>query len=202
MFAELILNRNIRACDICKLHAEKGPGFGNPNALLLLVAQNPGSSFPDWNKDHVPFGMQAWGERKLIDSSLILKETLEDVGIRREDLYITNAMKCLGKPERKYIENCSHWLEAELIELQHVKLVVALGRAAGDRLGVHDPYDLRYYKSQVEWGRHWIVGYVAHPAAPLYPGGISREEYVKQWVFIEGVLKRLEMEQTTSRRIP
>jgi uracil-DNA glycosylase family 4 len=189
----LELNQTIAKCDICHLKAKKGLGVGNPEARILLVAQNPGTT-TERNPDLVPFDYHLWwstrGEKEW-RSGAVLTKMLLDVGINLNDLYITNAMKCQGKVESTYILNCSDWLEGELLHLKRLRLIVAMGGPAGVRLGIRRPGSLDMYRSLLKPDLSWVLGMVAHPAAPLYSGGISMNEYRHQWEFIAAVVRRL-----------
>ena len=71
----------------------------------------------------------------------LLARALDDAGIRREDVYVTNAVKHFkweprGKrrihktPVQREIDACSQWLNAEIESIQP-KLIVCLGATAG-----------------------------------------------------------------------
>jgi uracil-DNA glycosylase family 4 len=94
----------------------------NPNADVMIVGQNPGA-------DEVGVGEPFVGV-----SGKVFEEALgRIVGLTRNDLYITNAIKCYTKENRKpiqsEIENCRTFLDLEL-ELVKPKVVVAIGSLA------------------------------------------------------------------------
>ena len=187
---ELSMNSVVKRCDHCALHAHKGLGIGNPDAPMLLLAQNPGAIHPT-NVERIPFALQLWESRKTTKGSDVLREMMEGQGFWLDDFYVTNAMKCEGKVLSTYIENCSDWLEAELVNLTNLRLIVAMGNWAGQRINLTRPFTIQWYTSRLEEERRWTVVYVNHPAAVLYPDGISRRDYEKQWAFVRAVFNRL-----------
>jgi hypothetical protein len=74
-------------------------------------------------------------------------------------------------------------------------MIVALGRIAGQRIGLIEPFRVKWYHSRLvdetKSQARWISTYVNHPAAPLYPDGISRYAYENQWAFVRAVYRRL-----------
>lgn len=189
--ASLSLNSTIKACDHCLLRAAKGLGVGNPQASMLLLAQNPGTARPDENAGRIPFELHLWESRRTTRSSEVLRETMLDVGFRLEDFYVTNTMKCEGKVQDRYVENCADWLEGELLNLRQLKLIVALGQIAGKRIGNERTFKLTYYMSRIDEQVQWVTAYVNHPAATLYPDGVSKANYRDQWRFVYAVYDRM-----------
>jgi len=105
-------------------------GAGNPEADLVFVGEAPGE-----NEDArgVPFVGRAG---KLLD------ETLEENGLSREDVWITNIVKCrptamsesdrlANRPPRVgEIRNCQRWLDAELSVISPAVIVCLGGPSA------------------------------------------------------------------------
>ncbi|HEY5989435.1 MAG TPA: UdgX family uracil-DNA binding protein [Streptosporangiaceae bacterium] len=120
------------SCTRCELYRRATAtvfGEGRSQARLVLVGEQPGDAE---DKQGHPFVGPAG---KLLDRAL------QDSGIRREDAYVTNAVKHFkweprGKrrihqrPNGSEIKACRHWLEAEL-EVIDPRVVVALGATAG-----------------------------------------------------------------------
>lgn len=186
----LSLNTTIAQCDQCQLHAPKGLGVGNPQARVLLLAQNPGKP-TERNTALVPFDMHLWAENRQWKSGGVLKLMLDEQQIPADDLYITNAMKCQGQTHQQYIDKCADWLEGELLNLPRLQLIVALGEVAARRVECRDTFRLSWYTSQLDAPTRWWATMVSHPAAPLYPDGISMAKYRDQWKFVGGIYRRL-----------
>ena len=105
---EAILQKVIicKNCDLCKTRKNSVPGAGNQNADIVFVGEAPGKSEDLRGK---PFVGTA-GKK--------LDEALENSGLTRDQVYITNIVKC--RPPKNRIPNekekimCSDYLENEL----------------------------------------------------------------------------------------
>ncbi len=107
-------------------------GEGPPDARIVMVGEQPGDQEDIQGRPFVgPAG-------KLLDRAL------EDAGIDRSTVYVTNAVKHFKfeprgkkrihkKPETPEVEACKWWLERELLAVKP-ELVVALGGTAGQAL--------------------------------------------------------------------
>ena len=110
------------------------PGFGDPNARVLVLGLAPGAH-----------GSNRTGRMFTGDSSgyffyRVLHQTgfanlgvaaRRDDGLKLKDLYITAAVRCAppqNKPTPQEITNCSDFLDRELALLKRVRIVVPLGR--------------------------------------------------------------------------
>ncbi len=120
-----------QACTRCRLyqHATQAVfGEGPADAAMMLVGEQPGDQEDLTGKPFVgPAGH-------------VLDRGLEDAGIDRTRVYITNAVKHFKneprgkrrihkKPDSSEIDACRWWLEQE-IEIVQPKIVVALGASA------------------------------------------------------------------------
>jgi uracil-DNA glycosylase family 4 len=112
----------VRACERCRLAAGRTqavPGEGDPDTEVVFVGEGPGQ-----NEDRLgrPF-VGAAGE--------LLEQLLGAVGWRREEVFITNVVKCRPPqnrdPEPDEIAACRPFLERQLAVLDPA-LVVTLGR--------------------------------------------------------------------------
>ena len=115
------LNKRIKECRKCRLSETRMNaicGEGNLNAKIMLIAQAPGEKEDREGKMFVgPSG-------KVID------ELLNEAGIKRDEIYMTNLIKCIlpknRKPKQDEIEACSHYLNEE-IKLINPKILAPLG---------------------------------------------------------------------------
>ena len=110
------------------------PGFGDPNARLLLVGLAPGAHGS--NRTGRAFTGDASGEwlyGALYEhgwSNLPVSRSRDD-GLILTDCYITAAARCAppdNRPTREELGRCRPYLEAELALLRSVRVVLALGR--------------------------------------------------------------------------
>lgn len=105
-------------CPLCEGRKNVVFGEGNPHASVMFVGEGPGEVEDTTGRPFVgPAGQK-------------LDEVLSSVGIRREDVYITNIVKCRPPdnrvPSRAEMEVCAPYLEAQ-IALINPSLIVALG---------------------------------------------------------------------------
>lgn len=119
-------------CDLYRNATQTVFGGGPGNARLLLVGEQPGDQE---DKAGAPFVGPA---------GRILEKALADVGLSRDDVYVTNAVKhfkwtAKGKrrihqrPSAREVAACHQWLEGELAAVDPA-VIVALGASAGQAL--------------------------------------------------------------------
>jgi len=115
-------------CTRCKLAPTRTQvvfGVGNPNAELMFVGEAPGR---DEDIQGVPFVGRA-GQK--------LTQIIEAIGLKREDVYIANVIKCRPpqnrNPEPDEIETCEPFLFQQ-IDLIKPKVIVTLGKFAAQCL--------------------------------------------------------------------
>lgn len=116
------------------------PGFGDPNAWLLLVGLAP--SPHGGNRTGRIFTGDETGKflmHCLYLSGLANQPTSQfaDDGLKLKGCYMTAAVKCvppLHKPAPVEIRNCSGYLYNEIYHLKNLKSILALGRLAFDAI--------------------------------------------------------------------
>jgi len=114
------------------------PGFGNPNARVLIMGLAPGAHGS--NRTGRPFTGDASGNFMypvLYETGFANQPTATDRndGLSLHDLYITAAVRCAppdNKPLPEELKNCSDFLDREMAGLKNVKVIVALGRIGFD----------------------------------------------------------------------
>src|SRR6266699_5522038 len=123
---------NCTACHLYQRATQTVFGEGPKKATIMLVGEQPGDYEDVAGKPFVgPAGK-------------ILARALEEAGINRDEVYVTNAVKHFKweprgkrrihqKPSSRDIAACRPWLEAEL-RLVEPKLVVCLGSTAGQTI--------------------------------------------------------------------
>lgn len=115
------LAAEVRVCPLCRLAETRTnavPGEGNPRASLMFVGEGPGE-----NEDRQ-------GRPFIGAAGQFLNELLAAAGIAREDVFITNIVKCRPPGNRDplpdEVEACNDYLMAQ-IALVDPKFVVTLG---------------------------------------------------------------------------
>lgn len=112
----------VAVCTRCPLHRGRTkavPGEGSPNADIMFIGEGPG-----YHEDRQ-------GRPFVGASGSFLTEMLEGIGLRREDVFIANVVKCRPPgnrdPEPHEIQACSAYLDRQ-IALIDPKVIVTLGR--------------------------------------------------------------------------
>jgi DNA polymerase len=156
----------VRVCRNCKLHASRKlavPGEGPAGAELMFIGEGPG--FHE-NEQGRPF-VGAAGS--------FLEELLGSIGMRREQVYITNIVKCRPPgnrdPQPQEIEACSAYLERQ-IRVINPKVVVTLGRHSMARFIPNARISAIHGRAQRVGGRTVVAMY--HPAAALHQPSLRR----------------------------
>ena len=116
-------------CTRCKLHRlgrrQIVFGVGNPSADLMFVGEAPGA---DEDIQGVPFVGRA---------GQLLTKIIEAIGLKREDVYIANVIKCRPpenrNPDPDEVEICEQFLFQQIDRIQP-KVIVALGTFAAKAL--------------------------------------------------------------------
>src|SRR3954467_2274184 len=117
------------ACTRCKLHtlgrSQVVFGVGNPDADLMFVGEAPGA---DEDIQGEPFVGRA---------GQLLTKIIEAIGMRREDVYIANVIKCRPpgnrNPEPDEVEQCEPFLFSQIDAIKP-KVIIALGSFAARAL--------------------------------------------------------------------
>lgn len=114
------------------------PGFGDPNAAVLVLGLAPGAHGS--NRTGRPFTGDASGNFMypvLYETGFANQSTAtaREDGLTLTNLYITAAARCAppdNKPLPEELANCAPYLERELQGLKNLKVIVALGRIGFD----------------------------------------------------------------------
>ena len=144
-------------CDLCKTRKNSVPGAGNQNADIVFVGEAPGKSEDLRGK---PFVGTA-GKK--------LDEALENSGLTRDQVYITNIVKC--RPPKNRIPNdkekimCSDYLENEL-SIINPKIICLMGNTAYGSILNGKCVSKNHGKVVRKDKRMYFISY--HPAAIIY----------------------------------
>jgi len=118
------IRQDLGDCRRCKLAPTRKTivfGEGNPHAELVFIGEGPGA---DEDEQGLPFVGRA---------GKLLNRMMETVGLKREDVYICNVVKCRPPmnrtPEKDEIDACSPFLYRQ-IEAIKPRLVCCLGAPA------------------------------------------------------------------------
>lgn len=122
------LEQAVRSCALCSLHASRTQsvlGAGNKSADLFIIGEAPGSE------------EDLQGEPFVGSAGQLLTAMLKAIDLNREDVYITNILKCRPTndrdPEPSEILSCNPYLQRQ-ISLIKPKVIFAVGRVAAQAL--------------------------------------------------------------------
>src|SRR6201993_882932 len=184
-----------RAYRDCEYWGKPVPGFGDPNARVVVLGLAPGAHGS--NRTGRPFTGDASGKFMypvLHDTGFASQPTATDRndGMKLKDLYITAAVRCAppaNKPTPQELAECSIFLDRELNGLEKVRVVVALGKIGFDaylnylkRRGLlpsRKPYLFKHGAHyQMPDGKVLLASY--HPSNQnTATGKLTREMFVK-----------------------
>jgi DNA polymerase len=152
--------RAVHDCTRCPLHQGRiraVPGEGPPDAQIMFIGEGPG------------FNEDKQGRPFVGAAGKFLEELLNGIGYKREDVFITNVVKCRPPnnrdPEADELAACKGYLDRQ-IELIDPKVIVTLGRFSMYRYfpGV----SITKIHGQAERVGHRLIVPMFHPAAALH----------------------------------
>src|SRR5258706_9311866 len=163
------IRSNAKRCRDCPLWANATQtvfGAGDPHARVMLVGEQPGD---EEDRKGLPFVGPA---------GRLLDRALEEAGVDREHLYVTNAVKHFkweprGKrrlhktPAQREIDACHQWLEREVAAIRP-QVIVCLGATAAKAvIG-------RHFKVSKQRGQLVPSPLAPHVFATFHPSALLR----------------------------
>ncbi len=116
------IGAEVRACRMCKLCQTRTvgvPGEGSPSAEIMFIGEGPG------------FHEDQQGRPFVGAAGQLLTEMLRGIGLRREDVFITNVVRCRPPGNRDPLPDelsaCDTYTQRQIAVLDP-KLIVTLGR--------------------------------------------------------------------------
>jgi uracil-DNA glycosylase len=162
--------REASTCTRCRLSGGRTQvvyGVGSPSADLMFIGEGPG------------FHEDKQGEPFVGAAGQLLNKMLGEIGLRREDVYIGNVVKCRPPGNRDplpdEIEACTPWL-VEQISLIQPAIVVTLGNFATRFVLDRQVAISRVRGQRFPWHGRTVIP-TFHPAAILHGGGESSRQF-------------------------
>jgi DNA polymerase len=161
------LNKEIALCQQCEIAKYRNmvvPGEGAEAADIMFIGEAPG-----WHEDQQ-------GRPFVGPAGKFLDELLASIGLKREQVYIANVIKCRPQGNRDplpmEIQNCRVWLERQ-IEIVSPKMIVTLGRYS---MGMFFPGKSISRIHGTAQKRDNVLYYAMyHPAAALHQASLRQE---------------------------
>jgi DNA polymerase len=168
-------------CDLSKNRTHAVPGEGSPNADIAFIGEGPGFHEDQQGR---PFVGQA---------GKFLDELLASIGLRRQDVYICNVIKCRAPNNRDPLPGeigaCRPWLDRQL-EIIKPQMIVTLGRFSMNRYFPGQSIG-RVHGQPRRQGELTVVP-MYHPAAALHQSSLRRtieQDFQKLPALLEGALQ-------------
>lgn len=154
----------VRVCTLCELAQSRTnavPGAGPEDAEVFFIGEGPG-----WQEDQQ--GLPFVGA-----SGKFLTELIQRAGLQREEVFITNVVKCRPPGNRDPLpdemEACSPYLNRQIDAINPL-VVVTLGRFSMARYFPNERIS-RIHGQPKTFGRRTVVP-MYHPAAALHQGSL------------------------------
>ena len=144
-------------CDLCKTRTNAVPGKGNFQSDVIFVGEAPGRNE---DKNGEPF-IGVAGKK--------LSVALDEAGISREDVYITNIVKCRPPnnrvPSTDERDTCKEYLKQE-ISIIKPKIICILGNTAFN--SILGGSEITKFRGKVVRKDNLLYFLTIHPAATIY----------------------------------
>ncbi|HSN94757.1 MAG TPA: uracil-DNA glycosylase [Anaerolineaceae bacterium] len=187
------VRQEVRVCKACKLSENRKnavPGEGPASAQVMFIGEGPG--FHE-NEQGKPFVGQA---------GHLLDQLLEAAGLQREEVFITNVVKCRPPqnrdPEPDELACCRGYLDRQ-IETIKPKVIVTLGRFSMARFIENGKIGAIHGKSHLVDGQMVVTMY--HPAAALHQPAL-KGTLMADFASIRHLLERAQKDEKSSKPAP
>lgn len=163
------LQEKLKGWDGCALCKNANPvlGEGNPQAEIMFIGEAPGEREDKLGRPFVGAAGQ------------FLDELLNSIGLKREDVYISNVVKYRPPENRDPTDEekaqCMPWLQLEMALIKP-KVVVPLGRHALGHFFTKLSISNAHGKAQKLTDAVTVFP-IYHPAAALHNGGLRQALY-------------------------
>ncbi|MBI4301020.1 MAG: uracil-DNA glycosylase [Chloroflexi bacterium] len=160
------LNKRILVCPDCHLSQSRTiavPGEGPEKVSLFFIGEAPG-----WHEDQQ-------GRPFVGPAGQFLEQLLASIGLRRNEVFITNVVKCRPPGNRDplpgEIAACSKYLDCQL-DIIKPKVIVTLGRYSMTRFFPGETISKVHGTARKKDGAICFAMY--HPAAALHQQSLRR----------------------------
>lgn len=170
-----------RRCPLCDGRTQTVFGVGNPHARVMFIGEAPGK-----NED-------LQGEPFVGAAGHYLNELLGCAGLRREDVFIANVLKCRPPgnrdPRPEEIQTCTPYLREQTRTIDP-EVLVTLGKFSAQFV-LKTQVGITRLHGRVQRAGKFLVFPIFHPAAALYDGA-KREALENDFVTLGQLLHQLD----------
>ena len=178
-----------RRCPLCDGRTQTVFGVGNPHARVMFIGEAPGK-----NED-------LQGEPFVGAAGHYLNELLGCAGLRREDVFIANVLKCRPPgnrdPRPEEIQTCTPYLREQTRTIDP-EVLVTLGKFSTQFI-LKTQVGITRLHGRVQRAGKFLVFPVFHPAAALYDGA-KREALENDFVTLGELLHQLDEQKAQAAR--
>ena len=178
-----------RRCPLCDGRTQTVFGVGNPHARVMFIGEAPGK-----NED-------LQGEPFVGAAGHYLNELLGCAGLRREDVFIANVLKCRPPgnrdPRPEEIQTCTPYLREQTRTIDP-EVLVTLGKFS-TQFVLKTQVGITRLHGRVQRAGKFLVFPVFHPAAALYDGA-KREALENDFVTLGQLLHQLDEQKAQAAK--
>lgn len=178
-----------RRCPLCDGRTQTVFGVGNPHACVMFIGEAPGK-----NED-------LQGEPFVGAAGHYLNELLGCAGLRREDVFIANVLKCRPPgnrdPRPEEIQTCTPFLREQTRTIDP-EVLVTLGKFS-TQFVLKTQMGITRLHGRVQRAGKFLVFPIFHPAAALYDGA-KREALENDFVTLGQLLHQLDEQKAKAAK--
>jgi len=178
-----------RRCPLCDGRTQTVFGVGNPHARVMFIGEAPGK-----NED-------LQGEPFVGAAGHYLNELLGCAGLRREDVFIANVLKCRPPgnrdPRPEEIQTCTPFLREQTRTIDP-EVLVTLGKFS-TQFVLKTQVGITRLHGRVQRAGKFLVFPIFHPAAALYDGA-KREALENDFVTLGELLHQLDEQKVQAAK--
>ena len=178
-----------RRCPLCDGRTQTVFGAGNPHARVMFIGEAPGK-----NED-------LQGEPFVGAAGHYLNELLGCAGLRREDVFIANVLKCRPPgnrdPRPEEIQTCTPFLREQTRTIDP-EVLVTLGKFS-TQFVLKTQVGITRLHGRVQRAGKFLVFPIFHPAAALYDGA-KREALENDFVTLGELLHQLDEQKAKAAK--
>ena len=178
-----------RRCPLCDGRTQTVFGVGNPHARVMFIGEAPGK-----NED-------LQGEPFVGAAGHYLNELLGCAGLRREDVFIANVLKCRPPgnrdPRPEEIQTCTPFLREQTRTIDP-EVLVTLGKFS-TQFVLKTQVGITRLHGRVQRAGKFLVFPIFHPAAALYDGA-KREALENDFVTLGQLLHQLDEQKAQAAK--
>lgn len=179
---------NCHACSLCETRTNIVFGDGDPHARVLIVGEAPGK-----NED-------LQGKPFVGAAGKFLDELLEEAGLKREEVFIANVLKCRPpsnrNPQADEIEACAPFLREQTQSIDPW-IIVTMGNFATQFI-LRTGTGITRLRGTVQQAGRFVALPVFHPAAAIYDR--SKRDVLLEDFRQVGALVRARMAQEQDKK--